>query len=76
MTASFCRKVFEHTWRESAETYCPSFSFFHGYLTYILSRKMEMGKVRWSSAFGFGQGFKVHSVFPILPHLHLEIMTF
>jgi len=27
-------------------------------------RKVLMGKVRWSSAFGFGQGFKIHSAFP------------
>ena len=39
------------------------FFFHHWYLAYIPSRKVEMGKVRWSSAFGFGQGFKLHSVF-------------
>ena len=43
---------------------CLSSSFVHHwYSAYILPRKVEMGKVRWSSAFGFGQGFKLHSVF-------------
>ena len=85
MTPSFSKKVFEHTWWESAETCCPYFLF-------IIDTKLisSLGKWRWGkwdgrlrSGSAKVSNFIQRFLEPILHHLHpppggvhLEIMTF